>query len=58
MLDPAAAVRVSQQWHLSASIDNVTNRYPGQVTSLANLNVNGTQRHSMWAPNGFNGRFI
>ena len=58
VLDLAASVRVAQQWRLTAGIDNVTNRYPAQVTSLGNLNVNGTQPYSVWAPNGFNGRFF
>jgi iron complex outermembrane receptor protein len=58
VLDLAASVRVGRQWRLSAGIDNVTNRYPAQVTSLANLNVNGTQPYSVWAPNGFNGRYF
>ncbi len=58
VLDLAASMRIAQQWRLTAGIDNVTNRYPGQVTSLANLNVNGTQPYSVWAPNGFNGRFF
>jgi len=58
VLDLAASVRVAKQWRLTAGIDNVTNRYPAQVTSLANLNVNGTQPYSVWAPNGFNGRYF
>ena len=58
VLDLAASVRVDKQWRLTAGIDNVNNRYPAQVTSLANLNVNGTQPYSVWAPNGFNGRFF
>ena len=58
VLDLAASVRVGSQWRLTAGIDNVTNRYPAQVTSLANLNVNGTQPYSVWAPNGFNGRYF
>jgi len=57
VLDLSASVRLNQ-WRLSAGIDNVTNRYPAQVTSLANLNANGTQPYSVWAPNGFNGRYF
>jgi iron complex outermembrane receptor protein len=57
VLDLSASVRL-QQWRLTAGIDNVTNRYPAQVTSLANLNANGTQPYSVWAPNGFNGRYF
>ena len=58
VLDLSASMRIARQWRLTAGIDNVTNRYPGQVTTLANLNVNGTQPYSVWAPNGFNGRFL
>jgi iron complex outermembrane receptor protein len=58
VLDLSASVRVASAWRLTAGIDNVTNRYPAQVTSLANLNVNGTQPYSVWAPNGFNGRYF
>ena len=58
VLDLAASVRLSTQWRLTAGIDNLTNRLPAQVTSLANLNVNGTQPYSVWAPNGFNGRYL
>ena len=58
VLDLAASVRLASQWRLTAGIDNVTNRYPAQVTSLSNLNVNGTQPYSVWAPNGFNGRYF
>jgi len=58
VLDLAASVRVASQWRLTAGIDNVTNRYPAQVTSLSNLNMDGTQPYSVWAPNGFNGRYF
>ncbi|MDQ2820157.1 MAG: TonB-dependent receptor [Pseudomonadota bacterium] len=58
VLDLSASMRVASQWRLTAGIDNVTNRYPAQVTTLANLNVNGTQPYSVWAPNGFNGRYF
>ena len=58
VLDLAASVRLGSQWRLSAGIDNVTNRYPAQVTSLSDLNVSGTQPYSVWAPNGFNGRYF
>ncbi|MCD2518170.1 TonB-dependent receptor [Massilia sp. G4R7] len=57
VLDLSASVRFASQWRLTAGIDNVTNRYPAQVTSRSNLNVNGTQPYSVWAPNGFNGRY-
>jgi len=58
VLDLAASVRLASRWRVTAGIDNVTNRYPARVTSLANLNVNGTQPYSVWAPNGFNGRYF
>jgi len=57
VLDLAASVRVGSGWRLTAGIDNVTNRYPAQVTSLSDLNMKGTQPYSVWAPNGFNGRY-
>ncbi|MFC5547009.1 TonB-dependent receptor plug domain-containing protein [Massilia aerilata] len=58
VLDLSASVRVASDWRVTLGIDNVTNRYPAQVTSNGNLNVNGTQPYSVWAPNGFNGRFF
>lgn len=58
VLDLSGSVRVASNWRVTLGIDNVTNRYPAQVTSLGNLNVNGTQPYSVWAPNGFNGRFF
>jgi len=58
VLDLAASVRIASHWRFTAGIDNVTNRYPAQVTSVSNLNVNGTQPYSVWAPNGFNGRYF
>lgn len=57
VLDLAASVRVAKAWQLTAGIDNATNRYPAQVTSAGNLNVNGTEPYSIWSPFGFNGRF-
>jgi iron complex outermembrane receptor protein len=57
VLDLSASVRVASQWRLTAGIDNATNRYPAQVTSSGNLNVNGVQPYSIWSPYGFNGRF-
>ncbi|CDG81817.1 TonB-dependent receptor plug domain-containing protein [Janthinobacterium agaricidamnosum] len=57
VLDLSGSVKLSRNWKLSVGIDNVTNRYPAQVTSLGNLNVNGTQPYSIFAPNGFNGRY-
>ncbi|WP_323141795.1 TonB-dependent receptor plug domain-containing protein [Massilia phyllosphaerae] len=58
VLDVSASVRVASNWRVTLGIDNLTNRYPAQVTSAGNLNVNGTQPYSIWAPNGFNGRFL
>jgi len=58
VLDVSASVRVAGNWRVTLGIDNLTNRYPAQVTSAGNLNVNGTQPYSVWAPNGFNGRFF
>jgi iron complex outermembrane receptor protein len=58
VMDVSAAVRVASNWRVTLGIDNLTNRYPAQVTASGNLNVNGTQPYSVWAPNGFNGRFF
>jgi iron complex outermembrane receptor protein len=58
VLDVSGTVRVASNWRVTLGIDNLTNRYPAQVTSQGNLNVNGTQPYSVWAPNGFNGRFF
>ncbi|MGO4476311.1 TonB-dependent receptor plug domain-containing protein [Massilia sp. 2TAF26] len=58
VLDVSASVRVASNWRVTLGIDNLTNRYPAQVTASGNLNVNGTQPYSVWAPNGFNGRFF
>jgi len=58
VLDVSGTVRVASNWRVTLGIDNLTNRYPAQVTSLGNLNVAGTQPYSVWAPNGFNGRFF
>ncbi|MRW92173.1 TonB-dependent receptor [Duganella sp. FT80W] len=57
VLDLSGSVKLSKAWRLSAGIDNVTNRYPDQVTSAGNLNTNGIYPYSGWAPNGFNGRY-
>jgi iron complex outermembrane receptor protein len=58
VLDVSGSVKLDKNWKLAAGIDNVTDRYPAQITSAANLNVNGIQRYSGFAPNGFNGRFF
>ena len=52
VLDVSGSVRLAGKWRLTAGIDNLTNRYPAQVTSSSNLNVNGTQPYSVWAPMG------
>ena len=57
VLDVSGSVKLSKNWRLVAGIDNVTNRYPAQVTSAGNLNNGGTQPYSNFAPNGFNGRY-
>ncbi|MGK5081416.1 TonB-dependent receptor plug domain-containing protein [Janthinobacterium sp. HLX7-2] len=57
VLDVSGSVKLGKNWRLVAGIDNVTDRYPAQITSLGNLNVNGTQPYSGFAPNGFNGRY-
>jgi iron complex outermembrane receptor protein len=57
VLDLSATVRPAAGWLLTAGVDNATNRYPGEITSAANLNLNGINRYSGFAPNGFNGRF-
>src|SRR5471032_2491743 len=57
VLDLSGSVKLGKNWRLVAGIDNVTNRYPAQVTSAGNLNVAGTQPYSIFAPNGFNGRY-
>jgi iron complex outermembrane receptor protein len=58
VLDVSGTVRVASNWRVTLGIDNLTNRYPAQVSSASNLNLNGTQPYSVWAPNGFNGRFL
>jgi iron complex outermembrane receptor protein len=57
VLDLSGSVKLGKNWRLSAGIDNVTNRYPDQVTSAGNLNNNGINPYSGFAPNGFNGRY-
>jgi iron complex outermembrane receptor protein len=57
VLDISGSVKLGRNWRLSAGIDNVTDRYPAEITSKANLNNNGISRYSGFAPNGFNGRF-
>jgi iron complex outermembrane receptor protein len=57
VLDLSASVKLGKNWRLSVGIDNVTDRYPDQVTSAGNLNNNGINPYSGFAPNGFNGRY-
>ncbi|HWJ95864.1 MAG TPA: TonB-dependent receptor [Telluria sp.] len=57
VLDVSGSVRLGQHWKLAAGIDNLTDRYPAEITSKGNLNTNGIYRYSGFAPNGFNGRF-
>ena len=57
VLDLSGSVKLSKNWKLTAGIDNVADRYPDQVTSAGNLNNNGINPYSGFAPNGFNGRF-
>jgi iron complex outermembrane receptor protein len=58
VLDLSASVKLARNWRVSAGVDNVTNRYPAEITSKGNLNTNGIYRYSGFAPNGFNGRFF
>jgi iron complex outermembrane receptor protein len=57
VLDVSTSVKPARNWRLTAGSDNLTNRYPARITSAGNLNVNGTNTYSGFAPNGFNGRF-
>ncbi len=57
MLDVSGSVKLGSNWKLTAGVDNLNNRYPDQVTSQSNLNLGGTQPYSVFAPNGFNGRY-
>ncbi|WP_373988577.1 TonB-dependent receptor plug domain-containing protein [Duganella sp. BuS-21] len=57
LLDLSASVKLGRNWRLSVGVDNVTDRYPDKVTSAGNLNNNGINPYSGFAPNGFNGRY-
>ncbi|TFW14947.1 TonB-dependent receptor plug domain-containing protein [Duganella callida] len=57
VLDLSASVKLGKNWRLTAGVDNVTDRYPDQVTTAGNLNNNGINPYSGFAPNGFNGRY-
>lgn len=55
LLDLALSYRHAN-WTFSAAIDNVTDKYPDQVTANGNLNTGGTLPYSAFSPYGFNGR--
>ena len=57
VLDLSGSVKLGKNWRLSVGVDNVTDKYPDTITSVANLNLNGINLYSGWAPNGFNGRY-
>jgi iron complex outermembrane receptor protein len=57
VLDVSGSVKLGKNWKLTAGVDNLTDKYPDQVTSLNNLNNNGINPYSGFAPNGFNGRY-
>ncbi|HAT32899.1 MAG TPA: TonB-dependent receptor, partial [Janthinobacterium sp.] len=50
VLDLSGSVRVGKNWKLTTGIDNVSNRYPDQITTLGNLNLNGINLYSGFAP--------
>jgi iron complex outermembrane receptor protein len=58
VLDLAASVRVASAVAPDGRHRQRHQPLPGAGDSLANLNVNGTQPYSVWAPNGFNGRYF
>ncbi len=58
VLDLAGSIQLDKNWTLAGGIDNASNRYPDQVTSAGNLNNNGINPYSGFAPNGFNGRYF
>lgn len=55
--DISASYRTGN-WTLTGGVDNLTNKYPDQVTSAGNLNSGGTLPYSTFSPYGFNGRFV
>ncbi|MES2741896.1 MAG: TonB-dependent receptor [Pseudomonadota bacterium] len=57
VLDLSGSVKLSKNWRLTAGVDNVTNRYPDQLTTAGNLNSDGITPYSIFSPNGFNGRY-
>jgi iron complex outermembrane receptor protein len=54
LLDLAASYKL-QQWKLTAGVDNVTNKYPDQLTPATRPNT--VLPYSESSPYGFNGRF-
>ncbi|MFZ6872030.1 TonB-dependent receptor plug domain-containing protein [Undibacterium sp. Di27W] len=56
VLDLAASVKLGK-WTISAGVDNLTDKYPDQVTTAGNLNSGGTLPYSTFSPYGFNGRY-
>lgn len=56
VVDIAASYKLGK-WTLSAGVDNLTDKYPDQVTSAGNLNTGGTLPYSTFSPYGFNGRY-
>lgn len=57
VVDVSASYKTGK-WTLTGGIDNLTNKYPDQVTSAGNLNTGGTLPYSTFSPYGFNGRFF
>lgn len=56
VLDASASVKLGK-WTITAGVDNLTDKYPDQVTSAGNLNSGGTLPYSTFSPYGFNGRY-
>ncbi|MFZ6656334.1 TonB-dependent receptor plug domain-containing protein [Undibacterium sp. TJN19] len=56
VLDIAGSYKIGK-WTISAGVDNLTDKYPDQVTSAGNLNTGGTLPYSTFSPYGFNGRY-
>ena len=56
VVDIAASYKLGK-WTISAGVDNLTDKYPDQVTAAGNLNSGGTLPYSTFSPYGFNGRY-
>ena len=56
LLDVAASYHIGK-WTVTGGVNNVTNKYPDQVTSAGNLNTGGTLPYSTFSPYGFDGRY-